>query len=171
MTIFSRAEPGLGFPWPWIQESRGSWERGREGGRGAQVRCPWSSWGGLASAGLDGQTGPNAGSPGAKDRDHWVLPGQTLLGWLASCVEPHSRVRWGAGAWPKGAGGTGVADLCFHLISSVVFQERWQDPQGRGGGGEATGRRHGPRPAPHVTPLADDNAAWKGLEASAPARV
>lgn len=65
-----------------------------------------------------------------------------------------------------------MADLCFHLIPSVVFQELWQDPEGRGGGGETSGRQEGawgggaPLPAPHVTPPTDDSATWKGLEAS-----
>lgn len=71
----------------------------------------------------------------------------------------------GAGVRPQEAGGW-VADLCFHLISSVVFQELWQDPEGWGRGGETSGRRHGSAAIPHVTPLADDSAAWKGLEAS-----
>lgn len=68
----------------------------------------------------------------------------------ASEAKPAPQMQWGLGdgIWPRGSGRDWVADLYFHLISSVVFQERWQDPEGRGGGGEATGRRQGPAACP-----------------------
>lgn len=94
------------------------------------------------SVGPDGVIGPAAGSSGSTIMPTGPCQGQPFWAGMPLWLGPVlGALGWGGLA--RGSGRDWGSDFCFHLISSVVFQELWQDPEGRGGGGEATGRRPG----------------------------